>query len=128
MVLFGGHTLDSVSQGSVYILDMKTLDWTQGPSDPAQNRSLMACGASGDNFVVWGGNQLIGPNNVVKLDAVPLVYNIFTSQQVLQFVRRTLYIPTPPTIGSPTSMTPTPTETETDKPSKNNAVLSEDDS
>jgi hypothetical protein len=57
LIYFGGNTTPTTSVGSIYILDVPTLTWKQGESaDPSQNRSSMACGVSGDNFITWGGN------------------------------------------------------------------------
>jgi hypothetical protein len=56
MVLFGGNPPGEDSIGTLYILDVPTMTWTQGPSiDPSQNRSQMACTVNGDNFIAWGG-------------------------------------------------------------------------
>lgn len=56
MILFGGKGAEQVGTGSIYILDLPTMVWSQGPNlDALQNRSHMACGVSGDSFVVVGG-------------------------------------------------------------------------
>lgn len=61
MILFGGLGVDSVATGSIYILDLPSMEWTQGPPvDALQNRSHMACGVSGDNFLVFGGTLYEG--------------------------------------------------------------------
>ncbi|KAG0197710.1 hypothetical protein BGX33_000393 [Mortierella sp. NVP41] len=52
MILFGGRINDTVTQGSIYILDLPKRVWTKGPNvNPSQYRSHMACGVSGDNFL-----------------------------------------------------------------------------
>ncbi|KAK3843923.1 MAG: hypothetical protein J3R72DRAFT_95653 [Linnemannia gamsii] len=57
MIVFGGNDLAGVAKADIYILDVTTLEWTVGKAaDPAQARSNMACGVSGDSFVSWGGN------------------------------------------------------------------------
>lgn len=56
MILFGGKGADQVSTGSIYILDLPTMVWSQGPNlDAMQNRTHMACAVAGDSFVVFGG-------------------------------------------------------------------------
>lgn len=64
MVLFGGYTTVSpagtaVTQGlgSIFILDVKTMVWRQGPNlaSSTDYRGGMACTASGAMFIAWGG-------------------------------------------------------------------------
>ena len=58
MIVFGGRYTSGVDSGSIYILDVKTMVWTQGTdADPSQNRTGMACTVAGDNFVAWGGKM-----------------------------------------------------------------------
>src|SRR5689334_9737012 len=59
MVLFGGNPPGEDSIGTLYILDVPSMTWTQGPSiDPSQNRSQLACTVNGDNFIAWGGKYM----------------------------------------------------------------------
>ncbi|KAF9082568.1 hypothetical protein BGX29_003745, partial [Mortierella sp. GBA35] len=116
MILFGGRINDTVTQGSIYILDLPKRVWTKGPNvNPSQYRSHMACGVSGDNFLAWGGLRRIDPNLETKLDATPVIFNINTFQWASQFVRVTHYTP-------PASPTPTPKESDADKSSNTKTV------
>ncbi|KAF9538465.1 hypothetical protein EC957_006721 [Mortierella hygrophila] len=113
MILFGGIGADQVATGSIYILDLPTMVWSQGPNvDPLQNRSHMACGVSGDSFVVFGGIRRTDPNTILKVDATPLIYNMNSTMWVPRFDRKSHYTepsttstkPTKPT--QPTEITP----------------------
>lgn len=56
MIVFGGAGLNGVANADIHILDMPTREWTLGKSANAtQARRNMACAASGDSFVAWGG-------------------------------------------------------------------------
>ena len=58
MVVFGGTGPSGIPQGSIYVLDVKTMSWIKGAQPEArQNRTGMACTVAGDNFVVWGGKR-----------------------------------------------------------------------
>ncbi|KAF9919989.1 Multiple epidermal growth factor-like domains protein 8 [Linnemannia zychae] len=73
MVVFGGKEILDPTKGAIYILDIPSLTWTQGPNvDPAQNRSAFACTAAGDNFVAWGGNG----NGVSNILNTTIIYNL----------------------------------------------------
>jgi hypothetical protein len=84
MIVFGGRTPDKIS-GDLYILDVATMTWTQGPSsDP---RTGMVCSVSGDNFVAWGGTTYsihlvqcrVSQNGLCMLDFfLSVVANIFS--------------------------------------------------
>ncbi|KAH7056292.1 hypothetical protein BKA57DRAFT_433807 [Linnemannia elongata] len=93
MILFGGKGADQVSTGSIYILDLPTMVWSQGPNlDAMQNRSHMACAVAGDSFVVFGGVRRTDPNTIFKVDPTPLVYNINSNMWVSRFDRGSHYI------------------------------------
>ncbi|KAF8929135.1 hypothetical protein BGZ47_001243, partial [Haplosporangium gracile] len=71
MVVFGGEFYLQRPRGSIYILDVPTMTWTQGPDiDNPLNRSSAACTVAGDNFVVWGGK-----NSSSMLDST-VIFNI----------------------------------------------------
>ncbi|KAF9129083.1 hypothetical protein BGW39_004482 [Mortierella sp. 14UC] len=53
IILFGGHVGTELSVANIYILDIKSMTWSEGPIAP-DTRSHMACAVSGDNFIVWG--------------------------------------------------------------------------
>ncbi|KAG0362889.1 hypothetical protein BGX24_005041, partial [Mortierella sp. AD032] len=56
MILFGGAGLDGVAKAGIYILDVRTREWTEGKAvGPAQARTNMACAVAGDSFLAWGG-------------------------------------------------------------------------
>lgn len=52
--------MDGISKNTTYILDIPSMAWTKGPAvDASQSRSAMACSVSGDNFVIWGGMNVV---------------------------------------------------------------------
>ncbi|KAF9121789.1 hypothetical protein BGX30_002366 [Mortierella sp. GBA39] len=82
MIVFGGRYTSGVDSGSIYILDVKTMDWTQGTAaDPSQNRTGMACTVAGDNFVAWGGDY----NTSTSKFTAPIIYNLKSNQWTTQF-------------------------------------------
>ncbi|KAG0375690.1 hypothetical protein BGX24_008775 [Mortierella sp. AD032] len=93
IIHFGGNTTPTTSIGTISILDVATMTWTQGPSiDPSLHRSSMACGVSGDNVVIWGGYQWepVGPTRPVS--GTPLIYNLFTGKWTQQYIRGNHYM------------------------------------
>ncbi|KAF9143071.1 hypothetical protein BGX30_001446 [Mortierella sp. GBA39] len=121
MILFGGIGADQVATGSIYILDLPTMVWSQGPNvDPLQNRSHMACGVSGDSLVVFGGMRRTDPNTIFKVDATPLIYNINSTMWVPRFDRESHYIePSPTSTKSTKPAQPTETTPEVSPSSGN---------
>ncbi|KAF9567052.1 hypothetical protein EC968_003521 [Mortierella alpina] len=96
MVVFGGNTIAREPQAGIFILDVKTLVWTQGnASDQSQRRSDMTCTVAGDNFVVWGGEFVASK---IDLFGTPLIYNLKTNQWTTDFILSdtTLPIESPP--------------------------------
>ncbi|KAF9284880.1 hypothetical protein BGZ68_004337 [Mortierella alpina] len=84
MIIFGGNHFTRGVQGSIYILDLQTLNWTKGAeADPIQRRSDMACAASGDNFVAWGG-ETVGLN--VNTFGTPIIYNLRTNAWTTEYL------------------------------------------
>ena len=58
MVLFGGTDLTENSSSAIYILDVKTAQWTAGKAaNVNQARCNMACAVAGDSFIAWGGTD-----------------------------------------------------------------------
>ncbi|KAG0279073.1 hypothetical protein BGZ95_002379 [Linnemannia exigua] len=59
MVLYGGQEFSGGKanlRGAIFVLDVPTLTWTQGPNVPTDYISAdMACTISGTNFISWGG-------------------------------------------------------------------------
>ncbi|KAF9935144.1 hypothetical protein FBU30_007523 [Linnemannia zychae] len=96
MVLFGGNPPGADSVGTLFILDVPTMTWSQGPStDPSQNRSQMACTVSGDNFIAWGGIRFTPGSSgkpTIPMSVEPLIYNIYTGEWTTRYVRATLGI------------------------------------
>ncbi|KAF9959050.1 Negative regulator of mitotic exit [Mortierella alpina] len=83
MVVFGGTGPSGIPQGSIYVLDVKTMSWIKGAQPEArQNRTGMACTVAGDNFVVWGGDYIL---TAVDSFATPIIYNIKSDQWTTQF-------------------------------------------
>ncbi|KAG0366152.1 hypothetical protein BGX24_003826 [Mortierella sp. AD032] len=83
MIVFGGAGLDGVAKAGVYILDVRTRQWTEGKAaDLDQARTNMACAVSGDSFISWGGES-----NFVNKDATPIVYDMKNNQWTIQFNR-----------------------------------------
>ncbi|KAF9272719.1 hypothetical protein BGZ68_002150 [Mortierella alpina] len=100
MVVFGGTGPSGIPQGSIYVLDVKTMSWTRGADPEArQNRTGMACTMAGDNFVVWGGDYIL---TAVDSFAMPIIYNIRTNQWTTQFS----LAPPPQTTAAPTTNAP----------------------
>lgn len=58
MVLFGGTDVTENSSSAIYILDVKTAQWTAGKAaNVNQARCNMACAVAGDSFIAWGGTD-----------------------------------------------------------------------
>ncbi|KAF9326207.1 F-box only protein 42, partial [Podila minutissima] len=85
MVVFGGRTLHSITfLGDIYVLDLETWAWSAGtPLNSGLNRSSIACGASGDYFVSWGG---LDQNRRVVASNYTLLFNIKTMSWTDSFV------------------------------------------
>ncbi|KAK3812444.1 MAG: hypothetical protein J3R72DRAFT_530129 [Linnemannia gamsii] len=87
IILFGGRNGRTVEKGSsvgnLYILDVTSMTWTEGPS--ADARSLMACSVSGDNFLVWGGYKLASKASAVP--TTPLIYDMKIDQWTTKYIR-----------------------------------------
>ncbi|KAK3814519.1 MAG: hypothetical protein J3R72DRAFT_503801 [Linnemannia gamsii] len=80
VLLFGGHVagqpLYQMTDARLYILDVATMTWSQGPS--SQSRNGMACAVSGNYMVVW-----VGKYEYPSL--APLVYNINSGLWTAQY-------------------------------------------
>ncbi|KAG0280620.1 hypothetical protein BGZ96_001504 [Linnemannia gamsii] len=106
MIVFGGRSSGQVS-GMLYILDVATMTWTQGPS--SQPRMAAACSVSGDNFVVWGGVSWDNTPARVLSTLTPDVYNMYTAQWTTNFIAKKDTPPRPTTTQPPESGTGTGT-------------------
>ncbi|KAK3841806.1 MAG: hypothetical protein J3R72DRAFT_524111 [Linnemannia gamsii] len=82
ILLFGGDAGDAPPYGTVSILDVKSMTWSDGEAT-TDARASMACSVSGDNFIVWGGYR----NSTEAPPSTPLIYNIRTNRWTTQFVR-----------------------------------------
>ncbi|KAF9952843.1 hypothetical protein BGZ72_005875 [Mortierella alpina] len=110
MIVFGGNLFSRGVQGSIYILDLKSLSWTKGAeAEPIQRRSDMACTASGDHFVAWGG-ETTGSN--VNTFGTPIIYNLKTNAWTTEY----LLLPEPvPGLTPSPSPSPDPNPSTTSK-------------
>ncbi|KAF9920384.1 hypothetical protein FBU30_009793 [Linnemannia zychae] len=107
MLLFGGHSTDlTYFSKSLYILDIKSMTWSQVPDrQNADSRSAMACSVSGDNFIAWGGFNGVTGGLKVTAPGAPIIYNLFTKSWTTSYVPGNHF-------GSPTTM-PTVSKTAT---------------
>ncbi|KAF9144704.1 hypothetical protein BGX30_011725 [Mortierella sp. GBA39] len=97
MVLFGGTDVAENSSSAIYILDVKTAQWTAGKAaNVNQARCNMACAVAGDSFIAWGGD-----NKRVNMDAAPIVYNLVSNEWSTQFNLVSPVSPSPPTPSAP---------------------------
>ncbi|KAG0381120.1 hypothetical protein BGX24_009949 [Mortierella sp. AD032] len=93
IVLFGGELDVNNWLNSIFILDVATRIWKQGPSVIAP-RSQAACGYHDGQFIVVGGT---GSNNMGAdmHNSQPLVFNVGTNLWETQFTPTTLPTPSP---------------------------------
>ncbi|KAF9541109.1 hypothetical protein EC957_003390 [Mortierella hygrophila] len=97
MLLFGGEPSNESSSGSLYILDVPNMIWSQATGlDPSLGRSAMACAISGDNFIVWGGIRFISGGTPQDAPGAMLIYNIHTGAWTDTFTRGTHFDPNTP--------------------------------
>ncbi|KAF9132813.1 hypothetical protein BGX30_012521, partial [Mortierella sp. GBA39] len=97
MLLFGGEPSNESSSGSLYILDVRNMIWSQATGlDPSLGRSAMACAVSGDNFIVWGGIRFISGGTPQDAPGAMLIYNIHTGAWTDTFTRGTHFDPNAP--------------------------------
>ncbi|CAO3566528.1 unnamed protein product [Mortierella alpina] len=100
LVVFGGRAYSGtnmVTNGELYVLDLSTLTWIQGPTYISP-RTYPACTIVGSTFIAWGGQD-----NVATVSKAAIVYDLNTNQFVTRF--------TPIVTPSPTAST-TPGEKE----------------
>ncbi|KFH63612.1 hypothetical protein MVEG_10306 [Podila verticillata NRRL 6337] len=76
VVVFGGR-LDSTSYArDIWVLDIPSMLWTQGPS-LSEPRASAACVLAGNTFIAWGGS-----NGQHTVDGKPILYDVNTNQYV----------------------------------------------
>jgi hypothetical protein len=94
LVLSGGFNMDRVKLlPEIYVLDVATLTWTQGPNPPAKDqRAAGACGVSGDYLISWGGL-----NNYEAMTNSTTVFNIKTNSWTPSYIAASSVIP--PTVS-----------------------------
>ncbi|KAK3812440.1 MAG: hypothetical protein J3R72DRAFT_498680 [Linnemannia gamsii] len=97
------------SVGTLYILDVPSMTWTQGPNiEPSQNRSQMACTVAGDKHQV---HPRLIRKATLAMSSTPLICNLYSNEWTQQYIR-----------GShPNSAKPTPMPKPGD--TNNNAVI-----
>jgi len=79
VVVFGGR-LDSNSYArDIWILDIPSLLWTQGPS-LSEPRASATCVLAGNTFIAWGGS-----NGQRTVDGTPILYDLNTNQFVISY-------------------------------------------
>ncbi|KAH7056296.1 hypothetical protein BKA57DRAFT_450277 [Linnemannia elongata] len=124
MLVFGGSFGLTVS-GTLYILDVPTMTWTQGPG--SSPRMGMVCSVSGDYFIVWGGMSWDNGATPVPLSETPILYNINLTRWTSDFVPRGKETPTTPIITNSTAApTVTTTPTGSTEPGIANPVTGEE--
>ncbi|KAF9114383.1 hypothetical protein BGX27_011016 [Mortierella sp. AM989] len=113
LIVYGGKGSETKYISTLYILDVPTGKWAQGPDGSV--RAYMACIIVGDQLLAWGGTD---GNNT--LTVTPEVFSLTTRQWVKNYTAPSYYTnPSPTPSGSETtgtsSMTPLPSN-----PSSNN--------
>ncbi|CAO3563818.1 unnamed protein product [Mortierella alpina] len=91
VLVYGGRT--AVASTNTFLAEYSptrktwsrvSLIWTKGAeAEPIQRRSDMACTASGDNFVAWGG-ETRGLN--VNTFGTPIIYNLKTNTWTTEYL------------------------------------------
>lgn len=85
VVVFGGR-LDSTSYArDIWILDIPSMLWTQGPS-LSEPRASAACVLAGNTFIAWGGS-----NGQRTVDGTPILYDLNTNQYVISYTPPSSY-------------------------------------
>ncbi|KAK3819622.1 MAG: hypothetical protein J3Q66DRAFT_438775 [Benniella sp.] len=106
LVLSGGFNMDRVKLlPEIFVLDVATLTWTQGPNPPAKDqRAAGACGVSGDYLISWGGL-----NSYEAITNSTTVFNIKTNSWTPSYIAAPPVLPPPNATVSGNVTLPTPT-------------------
>jgi hypothetical protein len=72
--------------GELWMLDITTATWSQGPTGPV--RSDSACTIAGDHFLIWSGSRF---RNVTTDPNEMLIYNFKTSTYVQEYTPPAYY-------------------------------------
>ncbi|KAK3806637.1 MAG: hypothetical protein J3Q66DRAFT_374969 [Benniella sp.] len=93
MALFGGTIKDGkANTGDIYVLDLTKKSWTKASVDSKQKsriaRQTAACGSTGDQVIVWGGNTVpgFGGNGFECPKDRTLVFNVKTMKWTDKYV------------------------------------------
>ncbi|KAF9365883.1 hypothetical protein BGX34_007690, partial [Mortierella sp. NVP85] len=109
MVLFGGFAPGRTNVlPDIYVLDVATMEWTQGPDVvTTSRRAEAACGYSNDQFIAWGGRSMVDTVNTT------VVFNIRDNQWTTRYIAPQLSSSTPSSVAGPfpTSSGAPPTST-----------------
>ncbi|KFH67567.1 hypothetical protein MVEG_06299 [Podila verticillata NRRL 6337] len=101
LVFFGGFSdfQGTTVLNDIYILDTTTMVWTQGApaGSSSYGRAYMSCGASGDQFISWGGRVVA--EAVVSYN-VTMIYNIQSGAWVSRFDPTSKYVPSGSATGA----------------------------
>ncbi|KAF9899725.1 hypothetical protein EC991_008417 [Linnemannia zychae] len=98
MAIYGGQYANGTVVGELWVLDLITSTWTQGPT--GQTRKQAVCTIAGEQLLIWGGmvdQRTSGSSEVI-------VYNFNTSTYVKQY--------TPPWFYKDLKPPPPPTRTK----------------
>ncbi|KAG0272720.1 hypothetical protein BGZ95_011496 [Linnemannia exigua] len=79
VVSYGGQLRNDTLLGEVWILDVPTTTWSQGPSGPI--RASAACAIAGDLFIIWGGRRGAIVNALPEM----MIYNISSSTYITEY-------------------------------------------
>jgi hypothetical protein len=96
MALFGGVNRENTATiGDIYVLDLTTKGkegWIKAPVDSKQKlliaRYGAACGSTGDQVIIWGGNALVGYRQFQCPKQQTLVFNVKTMKWTDRYVAK----------------------------------------
>ncbi|KAF8932934.1 hypothetical protein BGZ47_011098 [Haplosporangium gracile] len=86
VAIYGGHLVDETVIGELWMLDIPTATWTQGPTGPVRSDSV--CTIAGDQFLIWSGsrfrNMTTDPNEM-------LIYNLKSKTYIQEYTPPAFY-------------------------------------
>lgn len=86
VAIYGGHLGDETAIGELWMLDITTATWSQGPTGPI--RSFSACTIAGDQFLIWSGSRY---RNLTTDPDEMLIYNFKTSKYIQEYTPPAFY-------------------------------------
>jgi hypothetical protein len=109
VVTYGGQLRNDTLLGEIWILDVPTATWSQGPSGPI--RASAACTIAGDQFIIWGGRRGAIVNAVPEM----MIYNITSANYITDYTPPAFYkdLKPPPPLTRTTAPWPTGETTDT---------------